>query len=202
MSADVRTVARVARIELERAAQLRSLPPAVAWFHLRARLLARRIGDSFSLVSALPPDSLGRLLALAGDRAAVAELGTATGWTAIALALAQPGRRVTSFDPADRGVRERYLRLVGAGVRDRIEYVRAPGSSSPRPTEFLYVDSSHERDETIAEVRAWRPLMAPGAVIVFDDYANADYPGVAEAIQALGLTGAAAGRFFVHRVGA
>jgi predicted O-methyltransferase YrrM len=200
VSADVRRTARTARIELERLAQLRVLPPAVAWFHLRARWHARRSGDTFSLVSSVPPGNLARLLALAGGRRAVAELGTAAGWTSIALALAVPDRRVVTFDPVVRPQREAYLALAGAAARARIECVTAPGASAPRATEFLYIDSSHEREPTIAEVRAWRPLMGPGAVIVFDDYGHPHYPGVAEAIDELGLEGGVEGPFFVHRV--
>jgi predicted O-methyltransferase YrrM len=161
---------------------------------------ARRIGDGFSLVSSVPPENLALLLALAGPRRSVAELGTAGGWTSIALALARPDRHVVTFDPVDRPLRQDYLGLVAPDVRDRIELVAAPGASAPRAAEFLYIDSSHEREETVAEVQAWRPLMTPGAVIVFDDYSHPDYPGVAEAVRELGLGGDAAGPFFVHRV--
>jgi hypothetical protein len=62
---------------------------------------------------------------------------------------------------------------------------------------LLYIDSSHEREETLAEVRAWRPLMAPGSVIVFDDYANPIFRGVTEAVAELGITGERVGRLFV-----
>jgi predicted O-methyltransferase YrrM len=198
--ATLRAATRSARVELGRLAASRRLPPSVATFHLRARMRARRIGDEFSLVSSAPPDGLVRLLALAGDRDSVAELGTANGWTAIALALARPSRRVVSFDLADRPTRAGYLRLVAPSVRDRIEFVIAAGSSDPRPCELLYIDSSHEREPTLAEVRAWRPHMGPGAVIVFDDYLHPDFPGVAQAIAELGLSGQRDGQFFVHRV--
>ena len=193
-------MARAARVEGHRLTQLRVLPRRVAWFHLRARLYARRSGDGFSLVSSVPPGNLALLLALAGGRRSVAELGTASAWTSIALALALPERRVVTFDPVPRPARDAYLELAGADVRARIEFVAAPGAAAPRPAEFLYIDSSHEREETIAEVRAWRPLMAPGAVIVFDDYGHPHYPGVGEAIRELGLSGEVAGPFFVHRV--
>ena len=42
------------------------------------------------------------------------ELGTATGWTAISLALAAPARTVTSLDVVSREEPLRYLQLVGA----------------------------------------------------------------------------------------
>jgi hypothetical protein len=43
-------------------------------------------------------------------------------------------------------------------------------------------------------------VLAPGATVAFDDYANPDYPGVREAIAELGLTGGSRGSLFVHAV--
>jgi hypothetical protein len=184
------------------AAQLVVLPPPVARFQLRARLLAWRGEDYLSLLSATRPPDLRTLLALARGRDRVVELGTATGWTAISLAVAAGGRRVITYDITPRPEPERYLGLVDAAVRARVERVIAPGSDGPRdpaPVDMLYIDSSHEREETIAEVTAWQPVLAPGAPIVFDDYGHPDYPGVAEAVSELGLTGELRGTLFVHR---
>jgi predicted O-methyltransferase YrrM len=161
---------------------------------------ARRIGDEFSLSSSAPPAGLARLLALTEGRDVIAELGTANGWTAIALALARPTRRVVTVDLFDRPTRQGYLRLVAPSVRERIEFVIGDGASAPRPCDLLYIDSSHEREPTLAEVRAWRPYMGPGGVIVFDDYLHPDFPGVAEAVAELGLSGERDGQFFVHRI--
>jgi len=188
------------RVELRWYADLRALPPRVAWFQARARLRAHTQDDRFSLTSVTRPRDLHALLSLADGRSHVVELGTATGWTAISLALADPGRRVTSFDLVSRPEPARYLRLVGADVRARIELVTAPGSDGPRddrPVDLLYIDSSHERQATIDEVHAWRPVLAPGAAIVFDDYGHPDYPGVREAVQELGLNGRPVGTLFV-----
>ena len=54
--------------------------------------------------------------------------------------------------------------------------------------------------QTVAEVRAWRPVLGPGAVIVFDDYTHPDFPGVGEAVAELGLSGDQRGTLFVHHV--
>lgn len=189
------------RVELRWHAQLRVLPPRVALFQARARALAHRSGDRFSLTSVTRPRDLATLLSVARGRRTVAELGTATGWTAISLALADPARRVTSFDPVSRPEPERYAQLVPASVRDRITFTTAPGSdgpTTPERVELVYIDSSHEREQTIAEVRAWSPALAAGGAIVFDDYGHAHYPGVREAIEQLGLDGRAVGTLFVH----
>ena len=133
------------------------------------------------------------------------ELGAGTAWTTISLALADPERRVIGFDPVVRPERGRYLRLVGPRTRARIELVDAPGERGPGPgqsVDLLFVDSSHEREATIREFRAWQPALTAAALVVFDDYDHPDYPGVREAIAELGLAGERTGTLFVHRAGA
>lgn len=182
---------------------LRGLPPAVRAFYAAALARARAEGDAFSLASASRPGNLAELLRLAGDRRHVVELGTCTAWTAIALALDAPQRTVTSFDPVVHPARERYLGLVEASVRERIvlrAQEGAAGAEGAAGVEFLFIDSSHERQDTVAEVLAWRPRLAPSAVVVFDDYGHPDYPGVAEAVADLGLRGEARGSLYVWRV--
>src|SRR5204863_9867176 len=108
-----------------------------------------------------------------------------------------------TFDPIVRPERRAYLELAGPRARARIELRDEPGDRGPgdlRGVDLLFVDSSHQRDETIREVEAWRPALAPSAIVVFDDYGHPDYPGVREAIDELGLPGERAGTLFVHRV--
>jgi hypothetical protein len=189
--------------ELRWAARLLVLPPQVARFQLRARRLAWRSQDYLSLMSATRPGDLRTLLTLAPPGARVVELGTATGWTAISLALASPQRHVITYDIAARPEPDRYLGLVDPSVRQRVEIVTAPGAAGPRddrPVDMLYIDSSHEREQTVAEVLAWRPVLRRGAPVVFDDYRHRSYPGVGEAIAELGLSGEQRGTLFVHRV--
>jgi predicted O-methyltransferase YrrM len=179
------------------------LPPRVAQFQLRARRLARRTDDVFSLTSVTRPGDLRTLLTVARGCSRVVELGTATGWTSISLALADRHRTVLSCDVVERDQPRRYLGLVATDVRARIELAIRSGSEGPvdgAPVDLLYIDSSHERGQTIGEVRAWRPVLRPGAVIVFDDYSHPGFPGVREAVAELGLAGDQRGTLFVHRV--
>ncbi len=195
---------RRVRFEVHWFAQLAMLPPPVAWFQLRARRLAWRTNDHFSLTSATRPPNLKKLLDLAGGSNYVVELGTATAWTAISLALASSDRRVITYDVIQRPEPHRYLGLVNHSVRARVQLVTAPGSQGPpdsTPVGMLYIDSSHERQETVAEVLAWQPVLCPGAPVVFDDYTHPDYPGVADAVAQLGLSGEQQGSLFVHRAG-
>lgn len=169
------------------------LPPRVAAFYSRARRLAAVSGDAWSLESATKPESLRELLRVARGRRVVAEIGTGTAWTTVALALADRSRRVISFDPVVRAERERYLDLAPPSARRRIELVAGPGEAGPRsPDEaidMVFIDGSHERERTIETFRAWREALRPGGLIAFHDFGNAAYPGVGNAIADLALTG-------------
>jgi predicted O-methyltransferase YrrM len=181
-------------------ARLRALPPRVAAFYARAERRARAAGDRFSLDSAARPEELGQLLRLARGRLRVAELGTGTAWTTVALALAEPRRTVMSFDPVARPERELYLALASPDAlwRIRLEGVEgAAGAERSGDVDLLFVDSSHEREPTLAEIAAWRPHLAPGAVVAFHDWRHPDYPGVTEAVEELGLEGEELGGLFV-----
>ncbi len=179
------------------------MPPRVALFQWRSRRLARRLNDHFSPTSATRPADLAILLDVAAGRRRVVELGTATAWTALSLALADGRRRVTSFDPVEYWTTERYLELVQPSVRERLTLISAPGSRGPwgdEAVDMLYIDSAHGYDDTVAELRAWSGVLAPGGIVVFDDYANPDFPDVRKVIADLGLEGTARGTLFVHDV--
>lgn len=110
-----------------------------------------------------------------------------------------------SYDPAARPERERYLRLVSPGTQRRLTLVGVSGDEGPQDSqmvELLYIDSSHDRQDTISEVEAWRPALREGALVVFDDFAHSKYPGVEEAVRYLGLVGEQRRGLFVHRVSA
>jgi SAM-dependent methyltransferase len=185
------------------ALELRALPPRVAGFYVRAWLTALRAGDRFTLDSATRPSDVSRLLALARGHATTAELGTGTAWTTIALALADADRRVVSYDPEERVQRERYLRLIPAHARARIELLTGAAEDvqpAPESVGFLFIDCSHDRETTAAAFKAWRPAMAPEGVVVFHDYDHPRYPGVREAVEQLGLRGTSSDGVFIWRV--
>jgi predicted O-methyltransferase YrrM len=189
--------------EMRVLAQLRRLPPSVAVFQWRARRLARRVGDEFALASGTRPGNLALLLRVANGRRRIVELGTGSAWTAASLVLADRGCEVVTYDPIERSERDLYLSLVGSEAQRRLRLVRASGEQGPsdsRMVDLLYVDSSHDREETIREVQAWRPTLAEGSLIVFDDFVHPEYPGVQEAVQRLGLAGEQRGNLFIHRV--
>ena len=180
------------------------LPPPVRTFYVRALWTAWRHQDQYSLDVVARPHDLAALLRLADGAEVVVELGTATAWTALALALAHDTRRVTTYDPVRRPQRELYLELVPSSVRDRIAFVNDVGRSGPRGpvmVDFVFVDGSHEREDTTRTFSVWRDALAPRGTIVFHDYLDPSYPGVTQAIRELGLEGRQCGRLFVWTPG-
>jgi predicted O-methyltransferase YrrM len=123
------------------------------------------------LVSATRPDDLAALLELAQNRRRVVEMGTGTGWTAIAPALADAKREVITYDPIYRPERERYVALAGQRVQEQITFVNRPGSSGPCDDcaiDMLYIDSLHARG----------PVLPSGAIVALDDFTHHEFPGV------------------------
>jgi predicted O-methyltransferase YrrM len=179
----------------------RRLPPRIALFYVTALALAVLRRDRFTLASATRPDDLAALLELAGEATSVAEIGTGPGWSSIAMALAHPGRRIVSFDVEPRGA-EQYARLVPRSVRERIRFVigeGAAGAPGAPEVDFVFIDSSHQLEETLETFEAWRPKLRRPGTVAFHDYGNADYPGVEQAVAQLGLAGQTEGGVFVWR---
>jgi hypothetical protein len=181
----------------------RALPPRVAAFQIRALLRAWWKRDAAGFLGSLRAPSLAMLLRLAADRQNVVELGTATAWTACSLVLSNPTRRVTTFDRVAHEHRDAYIGMLGADARDRLRLVQSAGADGVQhvsePVDLLFVDCGHEREMVLSEVEAWRSRLAPGALMVFDDYGHPLFPGVAEAIAELNLSGRVeAGCFIVE----
>lgn len=178
------------------------MPLRVRWFLWRARRLARRLGHAWGLRAATGNADVAQLLRLARGRRRVVELGTGPGWTAIALALDDPRRHVVTCDPVVHEYRADYVSLAG-GVAGRIEWVAAPGAevaaTRDEVVDLLFIDSTHDRGPTVEEFEAWRPHLASEAVVAFHDYGHPDFPGVAQAVEELGLEGERRGGMFVWR---
>ena len=191
------------RRALLQAAALLRLPPRVAVFYLQALLTARRTGDRVGPNIAARPVELRPILRAAKGARWVAEIGTGTAWTAAALTLADPERRVVSLDVLARPERDRYVELMPAHARRRLSLVVGAGERGPGPEveelDFLFIDSSHEREETVRSFGLWSERLRPGGVVAFHDHGNPSYPGVTEAIRELGLEGEESHLLFLWR---
>jgi predicted O-methyltransferase YrrM len=177
--------------------------PRVASFYLRALARALRTRDRWTIAVVTRPRELSDLVRLARGRRLIVEAGTASGWTAGALALAEPRSRVVTLDPEAHPQRDAYLGLLPEAARRRVELVAAAAEEGPTEgetgVELLFLDGPHERERTRAAFEAWRGALAPGAVVAFHDYGDPDYPGVAAAVEELGLRGEAHGTLFLWR---
>ena len=192
---------RVRRLALQ-AGSLTRLPRPVAAFWLRAMRRAQIDRDTWSIDVACRPAELRVLLDTLAGAQRVAEIGTAAGWTTCCLALARSGREVHSWDVEAHPERERYLDLLKAEDRARVHLHDRPGGlgpADPPPVDAVFIDSSHEYDETVATFRTWAPVVAPGGIVAFHDWQDDAYPGVTQAVSDLGLQGEGRGHLFVWR---
>lgn len=194
---DERGPAQRAAAAAKQAWALLRLPAPVRRFYIRALRTARARGDQWSLDVATRPHELRQLIALAEGKRSVVEIGTATGWTARSLSLSDPSRRVVSYDVEHRRHRDGY-------VGGEVEFVHGPGDApTVDEVDFLFVDGDHSEAAVVADFLAWRERLAPGAVVAFHDYGDPAYPGVAQAVNRLGLTGGHVhGRIYAWRSGA
>ena len=195
-------LARALRVRIVHGKHLVRLPPPVLIFYLRAWRKRAEIDDGFSLAGAIKPRELAPLLRAAQGSTLAVEVGTGTGWTALALAVADPRRRVISFDSIRRPQRDAYLSLVNPSARSRVEFVTGPGEHAPpgpADVDLLFIDAAHDRASTLAAFYAWRPRLARGAAVAFHDFDDPQWPGVTEAIRDLGLRGVAHHHLFVWR---
>ncbi|HEX4364859.1 MAG TPA: class I SAM-dependent methyltransferase [Solirubrobacteraceae bacterium] len=163
------------------------LPPRVALFYVRARILARKLEDQHALVSFTHPMDIARILALSNGCSHVVEIGTSEGWSAIAFALADDARRVSTYDPTIYATRDRYIALGGAASA-RVTFITALGEQpiSDDVADFVFIDGAHDKETTRAAFEAWRGRLAVGGRIVFHDYG---WSGVRDAIAELDLGG-------------
>jgi predicted O-methyltransferase YrrM len=194
-------LARGRRLALQ-AWHLARLPLPVASFWARALRRAQAAHDTWSIDVACRPAELRVLLDALGDAPRVAEVGTAAAWTTACIALARPGREVHSWDIEAHPERDRYLALLQPGDRARVHLHDRPGGAGPPDpphVDAVFIDSSHERDETVATFVTWAPAVRPGGAVVFHDWDDPSYPGVSEAIRALRLRGTGRGHLFVWR---
>lgn len=182
--------------------QLGTLPASVRGFYVRAIAAALRLRDWRTLNSSAQPRDVASLLDAFAGRERVVEIGTASAWTAAALALAEPARSVLSLDPEIRQWRHRYVALVPLETQARLTLEQASGADRPQrtePVDALFVDAGKRAEQVRAYFESWEPLLAPGAVVAFHDFGHPGFPGIAQAVRELGLEGRTGKTLFFWR---
>jgi predicted O-methyltransferase YrrM len=136
----------------------------------------------------------------------VVEIGNYRGRSTVALALGARdggGAEVYSIDPhaeftGPRGGRfgredmaHLYANLARTGVGDRVRVVTLSSLAVARAWDgprvgFLFVDGDHRYEAVRADYEAWRPHLARGGFVAFDD---CDYPDVARCVEERLATG-------------
>jgi len=180
--------------------EAQGLPRPIRQFRRRAIALALRSRDLKAIRYTVPTSQLKLLLGVTEGRQRIVEIGTGWGWTAATLVLAHPDSWVQTYDPVVPPLRSAYLDLLPDEARARVELVHARGEDAPpsnREVDALFIDDAHDTAEIVATVARWRPVLAPGAVLIFDDFGEEYYPGVNVAVEELGLAGYQRGRFYV-----
>jgi len=95
--------------------------------------------------------------------------------------------------------REFLAQLDKAGVQDQVSAIQSLTAlaadmwefhyAKDHPVGLLYIDGDHHFEAVLADFRAWRPHLAPDALVIFDDYDTETNPGVLAAVSALADAG-------------
>ena len=85
------------------------------------------------------------------------------------------------------GIRERFLKNTRP-YWDRITVKQGHSSRElyglkPESFDVIYVDGSHEEDDTLMDLILSFGLLKPGGVLLIDDYGGVSFPGVRKAVD-------------------
>jgi predicted O-methyltransferase YrrM len=149
-------------------------------------------GPGPAISTSLTAAETDRLRDLAAKEAVVLEVGSAYGYSTVAMALA--GATVTAVDPhvamGSRGVYEANLGFYG--IAGQVETV-AEYSQDALPRLFedgrrfdvAFVDGDHRRSAVAHDVEWALRLLVPGGVLACHDYGEMTCPDVAEVLDDL-----------------
>lgn len=137
-----------------------------------------------------------------GMRGDLLEIGCYHGRTAAVLALhLRDGERLLladAFDlplpepygdtPTPEKVRANLARIVPRPVLERVEVVRAYSRDLALPGEMrvrlAHVDGGHDEETALHDLALCAEHLLPGGVLILDDHAHPQYPGVGRAARA------------------
>ncbi len=126
------------------------------------------------------------------------EVGSFRGASALpqALTMSEWGGRLTCIDPwldvpsSYESMRENLVRYGVVNCElwrmTSLEAAEQWKGEAREAPEWVYIDGSHEERDVAADLAAWWTLLAPGGIILGDDYGNPDWPGVTAVWNAFG----------------
>lgn len=134
----------------------------------------------------------------------IVEIGSFRGKSTAFLASGSKGAKVYAVDPwdlagnvtgrfgfADPSTREVFERQLRAcRLWSKVTPIQAFSTDAAKewsgpPIGLLFVDGDHTETAVRADLDAWSPHLAPGAVVAFDDYRTPKNPGVAAVVDTL-----------------
>lgn len=168
----------------------------VCWSAFFSLHKVRKPDNDTTYVSAYVADEVKqRILDLAAKQAAkgpLVEVGRLYGGTAalIGMAAKAAGQMAYSFDPFPHYYNDRYLKLFDVHPHlTLLDLSSSQGAALWRlynlpPISFLHIDGDHCWDAVSLDIQIWEPLLAPGAILMFDDYGY-PYPTLAGSTRAI-----------------
>lgn len=149
-------------------------------------------------LSAESSDFLSRLLSHqldTGREGSLVEIGTYMGRTFIGMAMAsRPHERVVGFDLFPTGVhdglrkaaenltpeelKEFHVFMKNTNELSVADYMRHVG----KPARFVHIDGGHSHWDVVQDMNLATSFLAPGALVVFDDFMHDWYPDLTEGV--------------------
>lgn len=148
------------------------------------------LGDGPAISTSLTAAETDELRRLAAD-ADVLEVGSAYGFSAVAMALA--GAHVTAVDPHAwlDSYHVMVANLAAYGVTDKVEICRADSrvalpalAVEGRTFDLIWIDGDHEAATVARDVQNALALLRPAGTLVCHDYDEDTCPGVRAALDA------------------
>ena len=162
----------------------------------RAAKVVKRVRDMPGYIFDSEVADLYRLAFSSVGDGAIVEIGAAQGKSTTALALGcidgGTGKVLTIDSYAQKTigsieVSEQLFRKNTAWLQDIIDLRVAKseqiGKQWNRPIKMLFIDADHSYEGVKKDIALFLPHVIPGGVVAFHDYANSNYPGVAQAVD-------------------
>lgn len=110
-------------------------------------------------------------------------LGVCGGGDCYHLCKGNPDGKVIGVDMVyDHPEQLEYIKAHCPGFTFHLGDSVASAAEVGGPIDFLFIDTSHTLEATCMEFEAWKPFLAPGALVVFDDLFRTEMTGVWESL--------------------